>query len=304
MRIANAPCSWGMLEFEGVAKSQIGYHTMLDELVEAGYAGTELGDWGYMPTDSALLHEELVTRGVSMRGAFVPVALRSPKVPKAGIEQAVRVATLLAEVATEDDPPFLVLADENAADVVRTAQAGRITPDMALTDEEWSTFCSNAEAVATAVQKESGLGTVFHHHCAGFVETPAELDIFLKRTDPNLIGLLLDTGHYAYGAGSCEAVLEALGNHYDRICYVHYKDCHPGVAATARRRSWDYFSAVRNGVFCELGRGCVDFEGITRFLRDRAYNGWIVVEQDVLPGMGSPRRSAMRNRAYLRSLGL
>jgi inosose dehydratase len=34
------------------------------------------------------------------------------------------------------------------------------------------------------------------------------------------------------------------------------------------------------------------------------YGGWIVVEQDVLPGMGSPKESAARNRAYLRSIGL
>jgi inosose dehydratase len=35
-----------------------------------------------------------------------------------------------------------------------------------------------------------------------------------------------------------------------------------------------------------------------------SYNGWIVIEQDVLPGMGSPKDSARRNREYLKSLGL
>jgi inosose dehydratase len=35
----------------------------------------------------------------------------------------------------------------------------------------------------------------------------------------------------------------------------------------------------------------------------RAFSGWIVVEQDVLPGMGAPEASARRNRDYLRSLG-
>ena len=50
IRIANAPCSWGTLEFEGLKGERIGYEQMLDELVETGYAGTELGDWGFMPT--------------------------------------------------------------------------------------------------------------------------------------------------------------------------------------------------------------------------------------------------------------
>ena len=32
--------------------------------------------------------------------------------------------------------------------------------------------------------------------------------------------------------------------------------------------------------------------------------GWIVVEQDILPGMGDPKASARRNREYLASIGL
>jgi inosose dehydratase len=38
-------------------------------------------------------------------------------------------------------------------------------------------------------------------------------------------------------------------------------------------------------------------------LRRLHYDGWIVVEQDVLPGMGSPAESARRNREYLRQIG-
>ena len=51
LRVGNAPCSWGMLEFEEAKGEPIAYSRMLDELVETGYTGTELGDWGYMPTD-------------------------------------------------------------------------------------------------------------------------------------------------------------------------------------------------------------------------------------------------------------
>jgi len=38
-------------------------------------------------------------------------------------------------------------------------------------------------------------------------------------------------------------------------------------------------------------------------LQKLAYDGWGVVEQDVLPGMGKPKESAKRNREYIRSLG-
>lgn len=54
----------------------------------------------------------------------------------------------------------------------------------------------------------------------------------------------------------------------------------------------------------ELGKGCVDFATVTNWLRDREYVSWIGVEQDVLPEIGTPKDSAQRNRAFLRSIGL
>ena len=55
--------------------------------------------------------------------------------------------------------------------------------------------------IAQLVRDETGLRTVFHHHCAGYVETPAEVDTLMQRTDPNLVGLCFDTGHYRFGGG-------------------------------------------------------------------------------------------------------
>ena len=59
-----------------------------------------LGDWGYMPTDPATLRGELSRRGLVMLGAFVPVALKEPSALADGIARAVKVARLLAAVAT------------------------------------------------------------------------------------------------------------------------------------------------------------------------------------------------------------
>jgi sugar phosphate isomerase/epimerase len=78
LRVGNAPCSWGSLEFDGVPGETVPFDRMLDELAATGYTGTELGDWGYMPTDPAALGAELSRRSLAMLGAFVPVALREP----------------------------------------------------------------------------------------------------------------------------------------------------------------------------------------------------------------------------------
>ena len=73
IRVGNAPCSWGALEFEGLEGESAGYARVLDEMAETGYAGTELGDWGFMPTDAATLRSELESRGLTLVGAFVPI---------------------------------------------------------------------------------------------------------------------------------------------------------------------------------------------------------------------------------------
>jgi len=317
---------------------------MLDELAETGYTGTELGDWGYMPTDPPALRAELSKRGLAMLGAFVPVALKEPSALAGGIALAVKTARLLAaaaqgrskkgagtassplpsgpreqEAGTKPSPPlalrvlepalaaatepapFLVLADNNGTVATRTQRAGRITLADSLSPAEWKVFASGAEAVAGAVLAETGLQTVFHHHCAGYIETPDEIARLLEATDPRKLGLVLDTGHYTYGSGGADAV-EALERFRQRIAYIHLKDCHPGIAAQARAQEWDYFAALRHGIFCELGQGSVDFPRLLRRLALGNYQGYMLVEQDVLPGMGSPKESARRNREYLASI--
>jgi inosose dehydratase len=94
----------------------------------------------------------------------------------------------------------------------------------------------------------------------------------------------------------------AVSEFAERIWHVHLKDCDTDVARSSRQNEWDGPTTVGHGVFCELGKGSVDFRGVLRSLDRTGYAGWIVVEQDVLPGMGTPRESAFRNREYLRSI--
>ena len=112
---------------------------------------------------------------------------------------------------------------------------------------------------------------------------------------------MLDTGHIVYGGGD---PLDVLARHAARVWHVHFKDCDPSVAARARTQGLGYLAAVRAQLFCELGAGQVDFPAVIEALRGAGYDGWIVVEQDVFPGYGSPAASAARNRRYLQSLGL
>jgi inosose dehydratase len=298
IRVANAPCSWGVLEFEAPVRTAPAAQ-VLDEMAAAGYAGTELGDWGFLPTDPGALSADLARRQLSLVGAFVPVALARREAVDDGLERAVRVARLLD--ASGHPQALVVLSDDNATVPDRTDRAGRIRDEDGLSPAAWDAFAAGVSRIAAAVRDAAGLRTVFHHHCAGYVETPREIDALMARTDPALVGLCLDTGHLTYAGGDPVAAIEAYAA---RLWHVHFKDCDAGALRRARAEGWDYHAAVGRGIFCELGRGQVPFAVVLEALERHRYAGWVVVEQDVLPGTGTPAASALRNRAYLHQLGV
>ncbi|MFM7678151.1 MAG: TIM barrel protein [Roseiflexaceae bacterium] len=307
LRIANAPCSWGTLEFAGLSGERITYTQMLDELVATGYSGTELGDWGFMPTNPRQLADELARRQLTLIGAFMPVALQGDTTQiTTATTHAQRTAELLthtAHILGQTHAPLLILADANGTDPVRTANAGRIT---GRTPSGVIVRAANvASEVARAIYAASGLQSAFHHHCAGIIETPDEVRRFLMHSDNHVLGLVFDTGHMLYGSGDNTTDIAALLHEFaPRVRLVHFKDCHPEIATRTRHEQLDYFAAIQAGIFCELGKGAVQFTAIRDTLHQIGYSGWIVVEQDVLPGMGAPRLSADANRVYLRSIGL
>jgi len=298
IRVANAPCSWGVIE--NVAGETGGYRKVLDEMAETGYVGTELGDWGFMPTDPAALRDELGARGLALIASFSTPWLQDAARHQQGADDAVRIARHLAAVGGPGS--LIVLGNDPYGDPIRGANAGRITPGMGLHEDGWRVFAAGATELARRVRDEAGIRTVVHQHLGTLIETGAEVRELLRRTDPALLGVCLDTGHWRFGTGEDPA--DAVREFGQRIWHVHFKDADPAVMAESRRRGWHGLESTGHGVFCELGRGCVDFTGVLAALREVGYDGWIVVEQDILPGMGDPKASAGRNRDYLRSIGL
>lgn len=296
VKIGTAPVSWGILEFAG-RSSQQSWESVLDEMTAAGYVGTELGPYGFLPTDPNALKAALAARGLQLLSAFVPVRLADWSAHAAGLAAARKVGTLLAACGCQ----HIVLSDDNAADPNRLARAGRIMVEDGLAGDGWRALVEGVNTIARHLQAEFGLETVLHHHCAGFVETPAEVAHFLELTDPAAVGLCLDTGHYVYGGGD---PVECLQRHKARVRYLHFKDTDPLVMARARAEGLNYFEAVAAGVFCELGRGCIDFPGVIAAMNRLGYDGWAVVEQDIVAGVGAPLDSARRNREYLEGIGL
>lgn len=295
IRVGNAPCSWGVIE--NVQGSRTTWETVLDEIASTGYAGTELGDWGFMPTDPGVLRTELKRRDLQLIGAWVSVHLHDIDKRARDASDALRTARLIAEVRGADG--IIILGNDPHTDFVRTKFAGRVTSDMGLSKENWKIFGDGANSIAAKIREEFGLRTVLHPHVATYVETPAEISAFLSATDPELVGIAFDTAHIAYGGSD---PVETLKQFIDRVWHVHFKGYSQAAATECRTLGIDAVEAVGRGVFCDLESSDVDFGAILTILQDHMYEGWIVVEQDVLPGTGTPKENAYRNREFIRSL--
>ena len=289
---ACAPDSWGVLDYPGPSWNQ-SYETMLDEMVAAGYTGTELGPYGFFPTDPAVLKPQLDKRKLKLLGSFVPVVLSDPASAGIAVEHIRKVGDLLAALKA----PFLVLAD--AQSDVRNKISGRVPRDgsAGLTAAQWKNVAHVVEEAAK-VSAEFGLDLVFHPHVATYVETPEECERFFDVTSHTGIGLCLDTGHCDYAGG--DTITEAA-KFASVLRFIHIKDVDTKVLAEARRRKLTFEEAIEEKVFTIIGQGSIDFPALFRLLEKNNYSGWMVIEQDVKFGatVVPPAESVAASLRYL-----
>ncbi|HTM42543.1 MAG TPA: TIM barrel protein [Terriglobales bacterium] len=294
-KFASAPDSWGVLDYPGPSWNQ-SYEKMLDEMVEAGYTGTELGPYGFFPTEPAVLKEQLGRRNLKLLASFVPVPLGDAASTKAVVEQIRKVGELLAKLGA----PFLVLADAQSAE--RDRLSGRVPRDGSAgwTAEQWKQ-AAKVVADAARVASDYGLDLVFHPHVATYVETPAEVEKFFDVTSASKIGLCLDTGHCVYGGGDAAAEAEKYRH---LLRFVHIKDVNAQVLAESRRKKLTFEQAIEEKVFTIIGEGSIDFPAFFRVLERNHYSGWMVVEQDVKFGATAvpPAVSIAASLKYLRAV--
>ncbi len=292
---ASAPDSWGVLDYPGPSWEQ-SYEKMLDEMVDAGYTGTELGPYGFFPTDAEILRPQLAKRKLELLGSFVPVRMGDPGAGAVVLERIRKVGKLLAALKA----PFLVMADDQSAE--RNAFSGRASDPgcPSLSGEQWR-YVGKVVAEAEKVANEFGLDLVFHPHVATYVETPDECERFFDATSHTNIGLCLDTGHCVYGQG--DSVREAE-KYKSRLRFVHIKDCNAAVLQEARRHKWTFEEAIERKVFTVIGQGDIDFSAFFRTLAKNGYSGWSVVEQDVKFGDPTvrPAESVAASLKYLRGV--
>src|SRR5689334_11123256 len=106
IQIASAPVSWGVME-ETDTNVWPSPEQVLEEISASGYDGTELGPYGYYPTEAQKLRATLAGRRLTLTSAFVPLRWFQPNRLPGDIAALLDVAGLLAAL----NCPFVVVAD-------------------------------------------------------------------------------------------------------------------------------------------------------------------------------------------------
>jgi inosose dehydratase len=266
----------------------------LDEIVLAAYEWTELGPYGYLPTDLSILRAELDKRGLKVSATFAMAALEDPAAWPELERQVLGAGELLAALGA----PFLVLIDDTYSDLF----TGKPIAPSRLDKNAWKRLIDTTHRVADLTIDRFGLKLVFHPHAESHVEYEDQIEALLDQTDPARVYLCLDTGHHAYRGGDPVAFFR---RHHPRIAYLHLKSVDGQMQKRVKDEHIPFAIAVGRDMFCEPSKGAVDFLAFRDALRDVNYEGWATVEQDMYPApFDKPLPIAQRTRAYLREIGI
>lgn len=292
LTLGSAPDSWGVWFPED--ERQTPYRRFLDELAGAGYSWVELGPYGYLPTDPALLKDELDSRGLRVSGGTVFGALHRPAEWDAMVATAGRVAALTAAMGAHHlvfIPPLF-----------RDDRTGEFLESPTLDAGRWRGLTAAADRLGRLLLEEYDVRLCLHPHADSHVQTQPEIERFLDGTDGRYVSLCLDTGHVAYGGGDA---VDLVRRYAERIGYVHIKQMDPAVLAQVAAERLSFGEAVKRGVCVEPPAGVPDPASVVDALAGVDSDLFVIVEQDLYPCEPDvPLPIAVRTRAYLNGCGL
>lgn len=271
-RVAGAPISWGVCEVPEWGY-QMDADRVLREVAELGLTAVEAGPDGFLPPEPAEAAGLLSRHGLELVGGFVPVVLHRPEVRESELRSVERQARSFAEAG--------------AGVIVLAASTGKeeYEESVELGAGEWEELFATLVMIEE-ICRDLGLSVVLHPHYGTVIERPEHVWRFLEGCETQLC---LDTGHSMVGGGDpAELAWAAAG----RVGHVHLKDVDGGLVVQILSGETGYEEAVRRGLYKPLGEGDVDVRRVLELLEEAGYEGWYVLEQDVMidgepdPGSG------------------
>jgi len=286
IRLAIAPIGWtndDMPELGG----EIPFEQCISEMALAGFEGSEVGN--KYPRDPEKLNKALKLRGLTICNAWFSSFLTTK--PLAEVEKDfIKQCDFLYAVGAR------IIGAAEQGNSIQGKPLPIFDAKPRFTDEEWKRLTEGLNHLGT-IAKKKGMQLVYHHHMGTGVQTTEEIDRLMEMTDPELVGLLYDSGHLVF---SGEDHLAVLHKYLKRIKHVHLKNVRFEVMEKAKKDKWSFLQAVRNGVFTVPGDGGLDFVPVFDALKSGGYKGWWVVEAEQDPAKANPLEYALIARRYIK----
>jgi inosose dehydratase len=303
LTVANAPISYGAFELTvGVDPNVPDAEFVLNEVSSAGYAGIDLGPVGYLG-DGPVLAERLAARNLGLAGAYLEFPFSNPdQMEKLYPELDAMLDTFDAVVDAVPGPrPRPTIADASSDSRRLLPGRSHSDPSLGLDSEAWATFAVGLKEVLRRC-RDRGYEPTFHPETGTFVEATWEIDKVLEISD---VGLCLETGHIFVCGGD---PLDVLRRVPERINHVHLKDAVRSRMDAVIANNEPAPAIWTREVFCALGEGDVDIDGVLKELARIDFEGWMVVEQDIFPQTSARFAKAIAdqrtNREFLSSRGI
>ncbi|MEU3340551.1 myo-inosose-2 dehydratase [Streptomyces sp. NPDC006668] len=265
----------------------ISFGQAVSEMALAGFQGCSIGH--KYPSDADELKAALDLRGLSVSepwtSTYFTIGNMRQKTISAFEETLARIRAL---GGTE-----LVVAEFGASSHLLPVDVFANRP--VFTDAQWDALTSGLNELGR-IADSAGMKLSYHHHMGTGVMNRPDIDRLMSSTDPDLVHLLLDTGHIAFAG---DDPLELARAYADRIGHVHLKSVRPEVVSRVREEGLSFQEAIQLGVFTVPGDGAIDFRPILEVLADAHYQGWLVVEAEQDPNRAVPLEYAKKARAYL-----
>ncbi|MBA2507942.1 MAG: TIM barrel protein [Nocardioidaceae bacterium] len=259
-RVAAAPISWGVCEVPGWGV-QLDPAVVLSQIRDLGLHATEFGPVDFLPAEPTERTAMLATYELRAVGGFLPVVLHDANTHPGDLVDRFADAC----VAAGGDVVVLAAASGASGYDLRAE----------LNDAQWSVLLDHLDEV-TKRGAARGVVVALHPHVGTMVQTRAEVDHVLTGSD---VGLCLDTGHLLLGGTDPVALVTEWAQ---RVLHVHLKDVDAAAADQVRTGASTFAEAVRGGLFRPLGKGDIDIASLVRMLERAGYEGWYVLEQDVM----------------------
>ena len=285
-KIAGAPISWGVCEVPGWGH-QMGPERVLQEMADLGLVATEFGPMGFLPVEPSERAKTLATLDMHAVGGFFPVILHRDDV------DPMDIVIPELEAYTQAGADTLVLAADSGLD-------GYDVKRPELDDKQWDRVFSNLNRISEYAASK-GIKAVLHPHVGTIIETREDV---LKVVEGSTIAFCLDTGHMFIGGTDPVWFSDA---HSKRVAHSHLKDVDAEKAGRVQAGEITYYEGVVAGMYKPLGQGDVGIADIVKNLLTRGYQGWFVLEQDLViteepaPGAG-PVATARQSVEFLRGV--